>query len=212
MSELYEAAGNMLNVGHRSRGALLAAMIVWNIQGSTAGAQTPTPDPGAWRPLSYADLRRPSAATATYADIWRDAIDENNRAYRARGDLRFAGANAPAIEAHFVIWSSKKSVVVSVLDTALSCTLKESRAAAHATVKMCPQRIAIYQGAQVRTLDGGRACFLELAAPAAGEPLDPNRAVVYAAYDVASKTIRTGLVIDHQAIDGCSQSIPLARP
>lgn len=181
------------------------------VQGSPSGAQTPTPDPGAWRPLSYADLQHPSAATATYADIWRDAIEDNNRAYRARGDLRFVGANAPVIEAHFVIWSPKKSVVLSVLDTALACAPKEIRTAARATVKLCPLRIAIYEGVQVRTLDGGRACFLELAAPAAGEPLDQNRAVAYAAYDVASKTIRTGLVVNHQAIDGCSQDIPLVR-
>jgi hypothetical protein len=211
MSKALGVSNNILNAELWSRGVLWVAAVLL-VQGPPAGAQTPTPDPGAWRSLSYADLQRPSAATATYADIWRDAIEDNNRAYRARGDLRFVGANAPVIEAHFVIWSPKKSVVLSVLDTALACTPKEVRAAARVTVKSCPLRVAIYEGVQVRTLDGGRACFLELAAPAVGEPVDPNRAVAYAAYDVGSKTIRTGLVIDHQAIDDCSQDIPLVRP
>ncbi|MCP3477899.1 hypothetical protein NLM33_48380 (plasmid) [Bradyrhizobium sp. CCGUVB1N3] len=82
----------------RHGGALCAAVFLL-AQGSPTGAQTPTPNPGAWRPLSYADLQRTTPATATYADVWRDAI-----------------------EAHFVIWSPKKSVVLSVLDTALACT------------------------------------------------------------------------------------------
>ena len=171
-----------------------------------ASAQAPTPDPGAWRPVSYADLQRPSGATATYADIWKDAIDDNNRAYRAGGDTRFAEGNAPATEAHFVIWSPAKSVVLSVLDTATGCTLKDVRASAGATVKLCPLRIVFYEGLRLRTMDGGRTCFLELANGAAD---DPSRAVSYAAYDVATKTMKTGTVIDHQAVEGCSQAIPL---
>lgn len=176
-----------------------------------AQAQSLTPDPGAWRPMSYADLQKPSPQTATYLDIWKDAIDVNNRAYKARGDQRFTNSNAPATEAHFVIWSSTKSVVLSILNTVTGCTLKELRAAAGATVKLCPLRIAIYEGLQVRTLDGGRACFLELASPVAGASGDPQ-AASYASYDVATKTVKTGLIIDHQAVDGCSQNITLYPP
>jgi hypothetical protein len=182
------------------------------VPGLPAAAQALTPDPGAWRPVSYADLQRVSSATATYADIWKDAIEENNRAYITHGDKRYVDGNAPVTEAHFVIWSPKKSVVLSILNTATACTLKEVRAAARATVKLCPLRIAIYEGVQVHTMDGGRACFLELSTAGAGETSDPNRAISYAAYDVATKTLKTGLVIDHQAIDGCSQKIPLYPP
>ncbi|MCX8252643.1 MAG: hypothetical protein OTI36_01515, partial [Beijerinckiaceae bacterium] len=62
------------------------------------------------------------------------------------------------------------------------------------------------EGIRLRTMDGGRTCFLELAR---GTAVDPNRAISYAAYDVSTKTVKTGLVIDHQAVDGCSQTIPL---
>lgn len=162
--------------------------------------------------MSYADLQQATADTATYADIWKDAIEDNNHAYLARGDTRFANGNAPATEAHFVIWSARKSVVLSILNTATGCTLKEVQAPARATIKLCPLRIAIYEGIQVRTLDGGRACFLELAPAAAGERVDPVRTVAYAAYDVATRTVKTGLVVDHQAVDGCSNNIPLGAP
>lgn len=162
--------------------------------------------------MSYADLQQATVDTATYADIWKDAIEDNNRAYLARGDTRYASTNAPATEAHFVIWSARKSVVLSILNTATGCTLKEVQASARATIKLCPLRIAIYEGIQVRTLDGGSACFLELAPAAAGAPVDLARTVAYAAYDVATKTVKTGLVIDHQAVDGCSNNIPLGAP
>lgn len=158
--------------------------------------------------MSYANLQNPSPQTATYRDIWKDAIDINNRAYKARGDQRFNDGNAPATEAHFVIWSPTKSVVLSILNTVTGCTLKELRAAAGATVKLCPLRIAIYEGGEVRTLDGGRACFLELTPNVVGTNGNPQ-AAFYASYDVAAKTVKTGLIIDHQPVDGCSQNIAL---
>lgn len=169
-------------------------------------AQSVTPDPGAWRPMSYADLQRPSPSTATYVDIWKDAIDRNNEEYRARGDRRFAGGNAPVTEAHFVIWSSRRSVVFSILDTAIGCTVKAVVPEARATVKLCPLRIAVYEDLQVRTMDGGRACFLELAP---GAPADPTASAAYASYDVQIRTLKTGVIVGHKAVDGCSLAIPL---
>jgi hypothetical protein len=179
---------------------------------AAAHAQSLTPDPGAWRPMPYANLQTAAPQTATYLDIWKDAVAANNRAYKARGDLRFSNGNAPVTEAHFVIWSATKSVVLSILDTATGCTLKALRAAAGATVKLCPLRIAIYEGLQVRILDGGHACFLELASVADRKSGDANAAVSYASYDVATKTVKTGVIIDHQAVDGCSQNIALYPP
>ena len=159
--------------------------------------------------MAYADLQRPNPTTGTYADIWKDAIDRNNRAYVARRDHRFVQGNAPVTEAHFVIWSARKSVVLSVLDTVTGCTLKVLRAAAHATIRMCPMRLAIYEGALVHTMDGGLSCYLELTKPAAGEGAEPDRAAAYASYDPATRTVHTGFVVDHEAVEGCSQTIPL---
>ncbi|SCB50160.1 hypothetical protein [Rhizobium multihospitium] len=174
---------------------------------SQAQAQAVTSDPGAWRAMSYANLQAPSPATATYIDIWKDALDANNRHYESRGDRRFAGGNAPATEAHFIIWSSRRSAVFTILDTASQCTTKASFPDAGATVKLCPMRIAIYEGLQVRTMDGGKACFLELA----GTLADANASGAYASYDVASRSLKTGLIVNHTAVDGCSFSVPLPR-
>ena len=173
-----------------------------------ACAQAPTPDPGAWRPLAYANLQRPSVRDATYVDIWKDAIEANNSAYRARGDRRFSNGAAPATEAHFVIWSAERAVVVSVLDTALGCLEKARDFGAHAVVKLCPMRVAIYKGLEVRTLDAGRGCFLEAAR---GTSLDPSVAASYGAYDVATRVVKIGVIVNRRAVDECSFNIPLGR-
>lgn len=187
---------------------LIAGMMMMAGLTTAARTQSLTPDPAAWRPMSYANLQKPSPQTRTYVDIWRDAIDANNRAYKARGDLRFSDGNAPVTEAHFVIWSAQRSVVLSVLDTAIECSIKQVAPDAHATVKLCPMRIAIYEGLQVRTMDGGRGCFLELAL---GATSDPAASAAYASYDVATKTVKTGMIVNHKAVDGCSLDLPLYR-
>jgi hypothetical protein len=171
-------------------------------------AQPLTPDPAAWRPMAYADLQTPSMETATYIDIWKDAIEANNRAYRARGDARFARGNAPVAEAHFVIWSGRRSAVLSVLNTATKCTVKQFVPEARATVKLCPMRIAIYDESQVRTMDGGLGCFLELEP---GTAADHAASAAYASYDVTTKTLKTGMIVGHKAVDGCSLDISLYR-
>jgi len=170
--------------------------------------QALTPDPGAWRPLAYSDLQRPTARGAVYADIWKDQIEANNEAYLARGDRRFVDANAPATEAHFVIWSAKRSVVLSILNTALGCKEKSRDRNAAVVVKLCPMRVAIYDGLQVRTMEAGQACFIE---PAAGTTLKPQMAAAYGAYDLAGRTLKLGLVVSHRPIDGCSFNVPLGR-
>lgn len=173
-----------------------------------ASAQAPTPNPGTWRPLGYANLQKPFARDATYVDIWKDAIDANSAAYLARSDRRFSAGPAPATEAHFVIWGPKRAVVVSILDTALGCSEKGHATGARAVVKLCPMRVAVYDGLQVHTLDAGRGCFLE---PAPGVSLDPSAAASYGAYDVAARVVKIGVIVDGRAIDGCSFNIPLDR-
>ncbi len=173
---------------------------------TVAKAQSLTADPGTWRPMSYADLQRPSQVTATYTDIWKDAIEENNRNYRARGDERFAAGNAPVTEAHFVIWSARRSVVLSALNTVTGCEVKSVDRVAHVTIKLCPLRMAVYEGVQVRTLEAGRACFLE---PEAGAAVDTTATAAYASYDVPTRTVKIGMIVNHAAVDGCSFNVPL---
>ncbi|PZN94141.1 MAG: hypothetical protein DCF30_20785 [Hyphomicrobiales bacterium] len=151
-------------------------------------------------------MTKPSSSNATFADIWKDEIEANNKAYREAGDFRFASGNAPAAEAHFVIWSPAKSVVLSILNAATRCTSKQADAGVR--VKLCPMRLVIYEGIRTRVLNADRGCFLELDA-SAGQ--STAIATAYAAYDVPSRTVKTGLVVAGQAVDGCSHAIPVPQ-
>lgn len=194
---------------NRARFTLVYSVISAGL--SSATAQPRTPDPEAWRPLSYADLTIRSLFTQTYADIWKDQIDPNNLAGRP-GDRRQAEANAPIAEAHFVIWSPQKSIVVSILDAGTGCDAQERYLRAGVTVKLCPMRVTFYEGVLVQTTDAGRGCFLEFSSRSASPTPDQQNAASYAAYDVASKTVKLGVIVDHKAIDGCSRTIPLYPP
>ncbi len=208
--EQYTVCYKIISGGWRdfsSRLPLLPALL-FSALTTPSQSQMLTPDPGAWRPLSYVDLGRPDARAGTYLEIWKDVINATKALYEARGDQRFLHQNAATTEAHFVIWSPKRSVVVSVLNTALGCTLERRDVAAHAVVKRCPMRVAIFDGLQVHALDAGKACFLEAER---GSSLDPTNAAAYGAYDVRSRTVRLGIIITHQALNGCSINIPLPR-
>ena len=72
--------------GRRFRAALCVCAVVAGVMmidlTAAAHAQSLTPDPGAWRPMPYANLQTAAPQTATYLDIWKDAVEANNRAYK----------------------------------------------------------------------------------------------------------------------------------
>jgi hypothetical protein len=59
-------------------------------------------------------------------------------------------------------------------------------------------------------LDVGEGCFLEFADPRRAFASD-REAGSYAAYDLMSRTIRTGLVIGGEAVADCDLAIPIPR-
>jgi hypothetical protein len=167
-----------------------------------------------WRDITYADLRLPNEAARSYAEIWADRLNENNAHYARSGDTRFAAGNAPAVASAFVVRSPTRIVVLSVFNAVSACKTVRHDERHKVTVKSCPMRLAIYdqsQGGGVGSvLDAGDGCFLEFG--------DPRRAFTsdresgsYAAYDITTRTIRTGLVVGGQAVTGCDLAIPIPR-
>jgi hypothetical protein len=167
-----------------------------------------------WRDITYADLRLPNEAARTYAEIWADRLSQNNAHYARLGDPRFAAGNAPAVASAFVVRSPTRIVVLSVFNAVSACKTVRHDERHRVTVKRCPMRLAIYDqsqgGGTGSVLDAGQGCFLEFG--------DPHRAFIpdreagsYAAYDLASRTIRTGLVIGGQAVADCDLAIPIPR-
>jgi hypothetical protein len=167
-----------------------------------------------WRDIIYADLRLLSDAARPYAEIWADKLSDNNAHYVRAGDIRYASGNAPAVASAFVVRSPARIVVLSVFNAVSACRTVQSFERQKVTVKRCPMRLAIYDigqnGETGSVLDAGDGCFLEFGDPRRAFTSD-RQAGSYAAYDSATRTIRTGLVIGGQAITGCDFAIPVPR-
>lgn len=168
-----------------------------------------------WRHLVYADLRLVGAANRPQAELWADKIEANNDHYARLGDRRFAGGNAPAVAAGFVVRSPERVVMLSLLNTASQCRTLQADARLRVAIRSCPMRLAIYEtaggenpGGQV--LDAGSACVLEYADPARALASD-REAGAYAAYDPVSRSIRLGVILSGRAVPGCDLAVPVPR-
>ncbi len=186
---------------------VLASCVV----GSLAFAQERGPEDD-WRPMVYSDVGQlhPEPDAAPYAELWQKNILNNDESYMVGGDMRYQNRHAPATDAHFVVRSPIKTAVLSILDTGTGCTIKETDAATGNVVKKCPMITAIYTGSNVAVTRGRTACFLELATR--NDPGDPANSVAYASYDVGSKSIRVGVIMNHRPVEGCGQIVPVYDP
>lgn len=175
-------------------------------------AQTMTPDPNAWRAVTYADLQLPNTEGIPYASLWADDIKRNNDAYAAKGDTRWAAANAPAAESHIVVRSPNKTVVLSVLHTLSGCSPIRNDPLTNTTLKRCPMRLAIYQNGKSTVADAGTGCFIEYGVPPKGAKPDLVRNAAMGAYDVQAKTIRAGIVFQGEIAKECQFRVPIPQP
>jgi hypothetical protein len=186
--------------------ALLA--IVSSVASSAALGQELTPHPETWRPIVYRDLQIPGPEDRIFVDLWADVIQSNNRRYIAAGDRRYAVANAPVREAHVVVRGGDSAALLSILDTATDCAAVAGDPAGEVFVKMCPMRLALWNGVQA-TIREAKGCYLEPRATGSSITWDPPHAASYASYDIATKSIRLGIILAHRAVEQCSQSVPL---
>lgn len=185
--------------------ALLA--LASGVASAAALGQELTPHPENWRPIVYRDLQIPGPEDRVYVDLWADVIGKNNRRYLAAGDRRYSVGNAPVREAHAVVRGGDKAALLSILDTATDCAAVAEDPGG-VSVKMCPMRLALWNGAQA-IIRQAKGCYLEPAAKERSFTPDLSYAASYASYDVATKSIRLGVILAHHAVEQCSQSVPL---
>jgi hypothetical protein len=119
--------------------------------------------------------------------------------------MRAPGENAPAMDAHVVIRSPQRTIVLTTLDTEAGCKPGPFPKSAGVTVKICPTRLVIFEGALSSTKNLPPSCYLEV--DSAISP-DPNADASYAAYDTITKTIKIGLIVNHRPVDECARFIP----
>lgn len=179
-----------------------------SLASAAAVGQERTPHPEKWRPIVYRDLQMPGPQDRVYVDLWADVIQLNNRRYFAAGDRRYAIGNAPVREAHVVVRGGDKAALLSILDTAADCIAIAKDPAGGVSVKICPMRLALWNGGRA-SIREAKGCYLEPSAKERSFTTDRSYAASYAAYDIATKSFRLGVILAHRAVEQCSQTVPL---
>jgi hypothetical protein len=149
----------------------------------------------AWRPLTMVDLRLVGPSQLPTARLWHDRLAVFSRS--KSGPLSSPLGSQAALAANIVIRSPETVVMLSILQVEGAC---EPLPVAP-QVLICPMRLVRFDP-QGTTIREGKACFVGASAGGAG----PR---AYASYDPRSRAIRLGVVVGGEAVEGCSQSVPV---
>jgi hypothetical protein len=146
----------------------------------------------AWRTLTMVDLRLIGPNQLPIARLWHDRLAASSKSKSAP-----LSGGQPAMAANIVIRSPETVVMLSILQVEGAC---EPRPVAP-QVLICPMRLVRFDP-NGTTIREGKACFVGASAGGAA----PR---AYASYDPGSRAIRLGVVVGGEAVEGCSQSVPV---
>jgi hypothetical protein len=162
---------------------------------TTSRAESEAHPAKAWRTLTMVDLRLVGPTQLPTARLWHDRLAVSSRSKSAPFSSSVGGQAAMA--ANIVIRSPDTVVMLSILQVVGACEARP--VAPH--VWRCPMRLARFDP-QGTTIREGKACFVSASAGGAA----PR---AYASYDPSSRAIRLGVVVGGEAVEGCSQSVPV---
>jgi hypothetical protein len=104
-----------------------------------------------------------------------------------------------------VVRSPQRIVVLTTIDVQTACAPTPLLKSAGVTIKLCPTRLVVFEGAMSRKTELPASCYLEADA---AMPPDTVQDASFAAYDTLTKTIKIGLIVDHKVIDECARFVP----
>jgi hypothetical protein len=177
------------------------------------GAAAPAQDyanPADWVAASYTDFAVEDENNAPYFNIWRNEIGLNNEAAAAKGIAIPAGYQAPLAEAHWALHSAPTIAAVTILNA--GCDSKPVFSNAEIVVTLCPTRTVLWTGPIRNVRDQPKSCFLKiltLAQAPAGSSSADAKTGMFMSYDIATRSIKIGVIVDSKVLDACSHYLPL---
>jgi hypothetical protein len=201
--------GARLKVAAHSVGALVGVAVAVS-PGADAFADSYA-NPADWLPATSTDFAVETVDNAPYFDIWRQEIGRNNEAARTHGVLIAPGLQAPLAEGH---WSIRSDPTIAAVTTIrFDCDPTPVYANAELEVLKCATRTVLWTGPLRDIRDQPKSCFLQFraaSAPAAGPAsFATAESGAFMSYDVASSSIKVGVIVDHKVLDECSAYLRL---
>jgi hypothetical protein len=169
-------------------------------------------NPADWKAAAGTDFAVEDEGNAPYFEIWRHEIGENNAAALVKGVAIPEGYQAHIEEAHWSIRSPPKIAAVTILD--FQCDPAPVFSNAAVEVVRCPTKTIVWSGPLRTVRDQPKSCFIRRKSEGAAAPAssieDANaRDGVFMAFDVASQSIKIGLLVGGRTIDICSHYLAL---
>lgn len=161
----------------------------------------------AWRPMTFSDMREPSAGDPLQTMVWPDVIREVND-YTVREFKRpLNGKNGwiKALSASFE--HSDKTYIVS---TALyrKCDSGANNAGSGIERSICPLRVVLIENGVARTAFSGTGCYVD--PPDRAMPASNQHDGIQARLDPATGALSLRALIGGSWVAECSQTIPLS--
>jgi len=162
---------------------------------------------GAWRTMTFSDMRERSTSDPLQTMVWPDVIREVND-YTAREFKRpLNGKNGwiKALSASFQ--HSDKTYIVS---TALyrKCDSGANNAGSGIERSICPLRIVLIENGVARTVFSGTGCYVD--PPDRAMPTSNQHDGIQARLDPATGSLSLRALIGGSWVAECSQTIPLS--
>lgn len=205
------AGGASARIVARSVGALAGASFAVGLALCADAFAGSYANPADWLPTTSTDFAVETADNAPYFDIWRQEIGRNNEAARAHGVLIPPGLQAPLAEAHWSIRSDPTIAAVTIVN--FDCDPTPVYADAELAILKCPTRTVLWTGPLRAIRNQPKTCLVQsraASAPAAGPAsFAAARSGAFMSYDVASTSIKVGVIVDHRVLDECSAYLRL---
>jgi hypothetical protein len=205
------SVGARARIVARSVGALAGASVAVGLAlcgDAFAGSYA---NPADWLPATSTDFAVETADNAPYFDIWREEIGRNNEAARAHGVLIAPGLQAPLAEAHWSIRSDPTIAAVTIVN--FDCDPTPVYADAELAILKCPTRTVLWTGPLRAIRNQPKTCLVQsraASAPAAGPTsFAAAKSGAFMSYDVASSSIKVGVIVDHKVLDECNAYLRL---
>jgi hypothetical protein len=192
------------------RFALMRASAALTLFAGAAAAAQDYANPADWVAASYTDFAVEDENNAPYFNIWRNEIGLNNETAAAKGIVIPGGYQAPLAEAHWALHSAPTIAAVTILNA--GCDSRPVFSNAGVVVTLCPTRTVLWTGPIRNVKDQPKSCFLKpltLAQAPPGSSFADAKTGMFMSYDVTTRSIKTGVIVDNKVLDACSHYLPL---
>lgn len=172
--------------------------------------------PPSWKSWDRMTVTAPRSMSKTKAiqlpdfllKIWMNEIAANDDKYRQDGNAQMIKNGHAPVEALYSVYQhGDMKVVVSLLNSAAFCQDGPNDAASTQIHSVCPARVTVIRGAEMKSVDYPGACFLDISYGNPPGGPDPLTNASLTRYDRQAGVVELIAIRDNRALPECAKSL-----